>query len=98
MEKKDYIRKQIQEHIAYIKSIQKCSAFSTEFYHPKTKRRITWSEKCTLVDRDLDKRVKRIECIFEKVYPTISESKNSKVIITSTPNELINQNKDKDEN
>ena len=62
--KKDYIRKQIQEHIAYEKSIQRASAFSTEFYHPKTKRRITWSEKCTLVDKDLDKRVKRIECIF----------------------------------
>ena len=65
--KKDYIRKQIQEHIAYEKSIQLASPFSTDFYHPKTKRRITWSEKCTLVDRDLDKRVKRIERIFEKV-------------------------------
>ena len=65
MNKKDYIRKQIQEHIAYEKSIQKAnSAFSTEFYHPKTGCRITWSEKCTLVDRDLDKRVKRIECKF----------------------------------
>ena len=63
--KKDYIRKQIQEHIAYEKSIQQANyAFRTEFYHPKTGRRITWSEKCTLVDRDLDKRVKRIECIF----------------------------------
>jgi len=62
--KKDYIRKQIQEHIAYEKSIQRASAFSTEFYHPKTGRRITWSEKCTLVDRDLDKRVKRIERKF----------------------------------
>jgi len=65
MENKDYIRKQIEEHIAYEKSIQQAnSAFSTTFYHPKTGRRITWSEKCTLVDRDLDKRVKRIERRF----------------------------------
>ena len=63
--KKDYIRKQIQEHIAYEKSIQQANcAFRTEFLHPKTGRRITWSEKCTLVDRDLDKRVKRIERKF----------------------------------
>ena len=63
--KKNYIRKQIQEHIAYEKSIQQAdSVSSTEFYHPKTGHRITWSEKCTLVDRDLDKRVKRIECIM----------------------------------
>ncbi len=65
MENKDYIRKQSQEHIVYEQSIKKAnSAFCTEFYHPKTGRRITWSEKCTLVDKDLEKRVKRIEQRF----------------------------------
>lgn len=62
MNNTDYVRKQIQEHIAYEKSIQEAySAFSTAFYHPKTGCRITWSEKCTLVDIDLNKRIKRIE-------------------------------------
>jgi len=61
MELKGYIRKQIYEHIAYEQSIQKANAaFCTEFYHPKNGKRITWSEKCTLVDIDLEKRVKRI--------------------------------------
>lgn len=65
MDLKDYIKKQIQEHIYYEKSIVKAiSAFSTEYYHPKTGRRITFSEKCSLVDKDLDKRIKRIECKF----------------------------------
>jgi len=65
MENKDYIRKQIQEHIHYEQSIQKAnSAFCVEYYHPKNGRRITWSEKCTLVDKDLEKRIKRIEQRF----------------------------------
>ena len=61
MELKDYIKKQIKEHISFEQSIQKAnSAFSTEYYHPKTGRRITWSEKCDLVDRDFEKLTKRI--------------------------------------
>lgn len=62
MDNKSYIKKQIEEHIYYKQSIQKAnSAFSVEYYHPKTGRRITWSEQCDLVNKDLDKRVKRIE-------------------------------------
>lgn len=65
MENKDYIKKQIQEHVAYEQSIKKAkSAFCAEYYHPKTGRRITFSEKCALVDKDLEKRVKRIENKF----------------------------------
>jgi len=60
MELNDYIKKQIQEHINYSDSIKSTSSTSGEFLHPKTCRRITWSEKCTLLDRDIDNRVKRI--------------------------------------
>jgi hypothetical protein len=68
MDNNEYIRKQIQEHIAYEQTIQKANvAYCVEYYHPKTGKRITWSEKCSLINRDLHKRVKRIEHRFNCV-------------------------------
>ena len=67
MEKRELIKKELSEHIQYAESIRQAnSTFCTEFYHPKTGRRITYSEKCTLLDIDLDKRVKRIEKLFNQ--------------------------------
>ena len=66
MTNRDYIKKKIQEHIIYEQSIQRAnSAFSTEYYHPKTGKRITWSEQCTLVDKHFDKIIKEIEKKFD---------------------------------
>ena len=65
MELKEYIKKQINEHIRYCNSIKgRSSAYGTAFTHPKTKKSITWSEKCSLIEKDLNKRVNRIENKF----------------------------------
>ena len=62
MSETEYIRKQIVKHISYEKSIVEIkSAFRRAFYHPKTGNRITWNERCSLVDKDLHKRIKRIQ-------------------------------------
>ena len=58
----EYIKKQIEEHTYYQESIiEVSSAFSNMFRHPKSGEKITWSQKCDLINKDLDKRVKRIE-------------------------------------
>ena len=58
----DYIKKQITEHLDYCNSIKETNcAFSAAFINPKNGCRITWSEKCTLIEINLDKITKRIE-------------------------------------
>lgn len=53
----DFIRKQGQKHYNFIQSITETkTAFGREFLHPKTKRRITWNERCSLIEKDFFKR------------------------------------------
>lgn len=54
----DLISKEGLKHYNFIESIKECpTAFGREFLHPKTKRRITWSEKHSLIEKDFTKKV-----------------------------------------
>ena len=64
----EYIEKQFKEHRHFESSFKKDrTAFGIEYFHPKTNKRITWSEACRLIDFDVEKRAKRI---IEKINPT----------------------------
>ena len=60
MEINEYIRKQFNDHKHFVASIKKAPSNSNESYHPRTGRRITFNEKCYLIDRDIEKRTKAI--------------------------------------
>ena len=61
MEIKDYIKKQFSEHKHYADSFAKAdSAFCAEYYHPRTQKRITWSQVCNLIQDDMERRANRI--------------------------------------
>ena len=56
-----YIKSQFYQHMRFVDSIKEVeSGFCTQFLNPKNGKRITFSEKSTLIDKDLDKRVKNI--------------------------------------
>jgi len=58
MDKEDFL---IQQHMNYAESFVKAStAFGTEFYHPKTNRRITLSMKQSLIRDHFRKTVDKI--------------------------------------
>ena len=66
----EYIKKQFQEHEWYQNSFKKAVSISNEFFHPKTNRVITWNEKCSLIETDLNKRIKNIKNRFENLNNT----------------------------
>lgn len=57
----EYIQKQIREHANFVSSFKNApSAFSVAYYHPKTKKKITYSEMCSYIDNDSKLRSKKI--------------------------------------
>lgn len=60
MSVKNFIEKEIETHIIYRGSIKPARGISNEFYHPKTNKRISFNQYCSLIDNDLKKRVNNI--------------------------------------
>ena len=57
----EYIEKQMTQHRRYSESFKKIElTISNEHYHPKTGKRITFSEKEHLIRKDAEKRSKNI--------------------------------------
>lgn len=60
-----FIEKEFKSHVGYTTKFEIAnSAFSVEFYHPITKKRITYSEMLSLIDADAAKRAKKISKVF----------------------------------
>jgi hypothetical protein len=66
MEVQEFIEKQMREHRYYANSFKKALSTSNEHYHPKTGKRLSYNEMSSLIDKDAEKRAKRIMNKFLK--------------------------------